>query len=90
MSLRLFRPEKQADLGELAHPGQKRELDVRIGELDGRVQPLEVVAIGAGNFRGIQSVQNRLVVLVHQHCHALARAPMQHFQKMTEPLGPVG
>ena len=90
MSERLLRPEEETDPGELAHSGQERELDVRVRELDGRVQAVQVVTVGAGDFRDVQCVQNRLVVLVHQHCHSFARALMQQFQKMTEPLRSCG
>ena len=57
---------EQADLGELAHAGDEAEPDVGVAVLDDRVEAAEEVAVGAGDLRRVQCVENRLVVLVDQ------------------------
>ena len=69
----------------LLTPGQKSELDVRVAELDGRVQPTQGVAVGAGHFRLPQGIQDRLVVLIDQHDRALSRALVQRLDQMGKP-----
>ena len=85
MSFKLFRPENRLTLENLLTPGQKSELDVRVAELDGRVQPTQGVAVGAGHFRLPQGIQDRLVVLIDQHDRALSRALVQRLDQMGEP-----
>ena len=84
----IVQAREQTDLGELAHSGQECELDVRVRELDGRVQASQVIAVGPGDLRCVQCIQNRLVVLVHEHRDSLTGALVQRLQQVIEPLRP--
>ncbi len=75
---------EQADPGELAHPGDEGELDVGVAGLEGAVQPAQVVAVGPGHVRVVERVQDRLVVLVHQHHDAPARVLVQRFEQAAQ------
>ena len=75
---------EQADLGELANPRNEAEADVGIAVLDRRVEAAQKVAVGAGDFRVIQGVQDRLVVLVDQHRDSLTRTLVERFQQAGE------
>ena len=90
---------EQADLRELADAGEEGELDVGVAVLERAVQPPQVVAVGprllvagAGGgppfvpreLRLVPRVQDRLVVLVHQHDGALARPLVQRLQQVGE------
>ena len=75
---------EDADLGELAHPGEEGELDVRVAGLDGRVQSAQGVAVGAGQLRLRQGVQDGPVVFVHQHRHPLPAALVQRGEQTAE------
>ena len=89
--MRLLRPENAlAHLGELAHPGDEAEPDVRIGLLDDRVEPAKVVAVGARDLRFVQRVQDRLVVLVDQHRDRPSGLFVEYFQEMPESFGSRG
>ena len=90
MSLRLLRPENRLTLGELAHPGEEAEADVGVAVLDRRVEAAQIVAVGAGGFRFLQGVQDRLVVLVDQHRDRETVAAVQPLQLMSEPFGARG
>ena len=72
---------EQADFRELADAGDEAEADMGVAILDDRVEPAQEVAVGAGDLRRVQRVQNRLVVLVHQDDRPLpglgARRPYQ-------------
>ena len=59
---------------------------MRVGELDGRIQPVQVVAVRPGDLRLLQRVENRLVVLVDQDDRALPRAFAQRRDEMAEAL----
>ena len=84
MSFRLLRPDEEADFGEPAHAGEQRKLHVRVAVLDRRVQPAQMVSVGAGDLRRIQGVEDRFVVLVHQHGDTPARALVQRLQQVPE------
>ena len=75
---------EQADLGELAHPGDEGELHVSVAVLDRAVQAAQVVTVRFRDIRLVQRVQNRFVVLVHQHDHPPARLPVQRGQEAGE------
>ena len=76
---------EQVHLRELADAGEERELHVRVARLDRPVQPAQVVAVGARHLRLLhQRVQDRLVVLVHQHHHPLPGLLVQSFQQICE------
>ena len=77
-------PREQAHLGELADAGQEGELDPGVAVLDRRVQPAQAVAVGAGGPRLVQSVQDRLVVLVHEHRDPRAGARAQRFDQAAQ------
>ena len=81
---------EDADLGELAHPGEKGELDVRVARLDGRVEPPQGIAVRTGQLRLGQRVQDRLVVLVHQHRHPLPGVLVQRLDQVGESFRPGG
>jgi hypothetical protein len=67
--LQVVQPGEQRDLGELAHPGQQHEFEVRVQALDGRIEIAQALAHGPRPVRGVQVVQDRLVVFVDQHHH---------------------
>ena len=76
---------EQVHLRELADAGQEREPHVRVRVLDHPVQPAQEVPVGARHLRHVhQRVQDRLVVLVHQHRHPPSRLPVQGFQQKGE------
>ena len=75
---------EQAHLAEPAHPGDEGELDVGVAVLDRAVQPAQVVTVGSCGLRRVQRVQNRLVVLVHQHDHPPARPLAQRLDQTAE------
>ena len=77
-------PPRAPRLKAPAYPGEQRELDVGVGRLDGRIQPVQEIAVGAGDVRRTQGVQNRFVVLVHQHRDTLSGALVQHLQQAPE------
>ena len=78
---------EHAHLRELADSREKGETDVRVTGLDGRIQPPQVVAVGAGDVGRVEGVQNRLVVLVDQHHHAPAGPCVQRAEQIAEPFG---
>ena len=78
---------EQADLGELAHPGKEAETDVRVGELHGRIQAAQKVAVGAGDLGRVEPVEDRLVVLVHEDRHALAGTLVELLDQVPEAEG---
>ena len=55
-----------------------------VAVLDRAVQPAQVVAVGSRGLRCVQCVQNRLVVLVHQHDHPPARPLAQRLDQAAE------
>ena len=55
--------------------------------LDRPVQPAQVVAVGARDLGLVQRVQDRLVVLVHQHDHAPAGLLAQRLEQAAEAHG---
>ena len=55
-----------------------------VAVLDHPVQPAQVVAVGARHLRLLQHVQDRLVVLVHQHRDPLSGLTVQGFQQIGE------
>ena len=75
---------EQADLGELADPGKQGELHVRIAELEVGVQPAQGVAVVFGKVRRVERIQDRLVVLVHEHHHPLPAALVQGPEQVSE------
>ena len=60
-------------------------MGVRI--LDYRIDAAQELAIGAGNVRLIQGVENRLVVLVHENDHALAGLTVQRGDQVGKTAG---
>ena len=66
-------------------PVRNCELHVGVARLDHPVQPAQVVAVGARHLRGVQHIQDRLVVLVDQHHDGLPDLPAQRPDQMTEP-----
>ena len=75
---------EQTDLRELAHPGDEGELHVGVAGLERAVQPAQVVAVGPRPVRLVQRVQDRLVVLVHEHHDAPAGAFVQRLEQAAE------
>ena len=75
---------EQAHLAELAHPRDEGQLHVGITRLERPVQSAQVVAVGFCELRFVDRVQDRLVVLVHQHDHAPPAAAVQRFQQRGE------
>ena len=59
-----------------------------VAGLDHRVQALQVVPVGPRDARLLQGVQNRLVVLVDQHCDLLPGLLMQSLGQVGEALRP--
>ena len=78
---------KQTDLREPAHPGQQREPDVRVAGLDGAVQAAQKVAVGAGCVRRLERVEDRLVVLVHQHHDPLSALLVERLDQSCQSAG---
>ena len=78
---------KQTDLRKPAHPGQQREPDVRVAGLDGAVQAAQKVAVGAGRVRRLECVEDRLVVLVHQHHDPLPALLVERLDQSCESAG---
>ena len=78
---------EQAHLAELAHAGNEGEFHVGVARLDRPVQPAQVVAVGARDLGLVQRVQDRLVVLVHQHDHAPAGPLAQRLDQAAEAHG---
>ena len=78
---------EDAHLAELAHSRHQREPDVSVVGLDHAVQAAQVVAVGECCFRSAQYVQDRFVVLVHQHHDSSPRLPVQGFQQVREAAG---
>ena len=65
--MRLLRSENRLTLENLLTPCDEGELHKGVTVLDRAVQPAEVVAVGSRDVRLVQRIQDRLVVLVHQH-----------------------
>ena len=59
----VVQPGEQTHLGELAHPRDETEAEVRVAVLDHRVEAAQVVPVGACEVRVLQRVEYRLVVL---------------------------
>ena len=77
---------EEVHLRELADAGEEREPHVRVAVLDHAIQAAQEVAVGARHFGVLQRVQDRFVVLVDQHCHALPGLPVQGPDQVSEPL----
>ena len=60
---------------------------MRVAVLDDRVKAAQKIAVGAGDLRRLQRVQNRLVVLVDQHRDGLSGLLVQSFQHSRETTG---
>ncbi len=58
-----------------------------VAVLDRRVETAQIVAVGASDFRFLQGIKDRLVVLVDQHHDRLTVAAMQLLQLVGEPFG---
>ena len=78
---------EQAHLRELTHAGNEREPDVGVAVLDHRIEAAQEVPIGAGDVRRLQRIQNRLVVLVHQHHYPLSGPAVQRREQRGEAPG---
>ena len=63
---------------------------MRVARLDGRIEPTQGVAVRAGQLRLPQRVQDRLVVLVHQHRCPLPAALVQRLDQVGEAFRPGG
>ena len=85
--LEVVQAGEQAHLGEPAHPREQGEPNVGVAELDGPVQVVQVAAVGAGEIRRLQRVQDGLVVLVDQHDDGPLGALAQRPDQMGEALG---
>ena len=59
---------------------------MRVAVLDDRVQAAQKVAVGAGDVRHLQRIENRLVVFVNQYGHWLPGAAVQSLQQASESL----
>ena len=59
-------------------------MDVGVAGPGDGVQSAQVVAVGLGRFRRPERVEDRLVVLVHEHRHPLACTPVQCPQQVLE------
>lgn len=86
----IVQPGKQAHLGERAYPREQSEFDVRVAELDGRVEPVQGLAVGLGRVRLRQRVEDRLIVFTDQHDHPLPGAFVQGFDNLGEADGALG
>ena len=75
---------EDAHLGELAHASDEREPHVGVTRLDHAIQAAQVVAVGARHLRHLQRIQDRLVILVHQHRDRLPRLPVQFLQQTAQ------
>ena len=87
MSFEVVEAREQAGLGEHAHAGDEGEADMLRAALDDAVEPAQVVAVGCREFRVVQHVQDRLVVLVHEDGHLLPRCVMQATQNVPQAPG---
>ena len=58
-----------------------------VAVLDDCIKAAQVVAVGAGDLRGRQGVQNRLVVLVDEQYDALAATAVERLDQMAEAPG---
>ena len=70
--------------GELADASEECEFDMGIIGLDRRIQTPQKVAVGAGDFRLIQHIQNWFVIFVNENSYALSRLAMQHLDDMAK------
>ena len=59
---------------------------MRVAVLDCRIQAEQKVAVGAGDVRHLQRIENRLVVFVNQHGDRLPGAAVQSLQQASESL----
>ena len=85
--LEIVESGEQADLGELADAGQQREPDMCVARLDGPVQATQKVTVRAGDLAHLQRVEDRLVVLVHQHHDPPPGSQVQCLQQILESQG---
>ena len=75
---------EQARLGELAHPGEEGEPDVRVAIIHDRVQTAQKVTIGGGCLRRVEHIEDGFVVLLDQGDDTLSGAPVQRLQQAGE------
>ena len=67
-----------------ADPGQEGEADVGVAGLDRPIEPAQIVPVPARDRGSLQRVQDRLVVLVHQHHDALPGPRVQRAKQLAE------
>ena len=75
---------EETHLGELADARQESKPDVRVARLDCGIQAPQIVAVGPGHLRGLERIQDRLVVLVDQHHYRVPGLPLQRADQMTK------
>jgi hypothetical protein len=88
--LEVVQPREQADLAELAHPGEEGEADMGVRILDHRIEIAQPIAHRQGGVRIGDVVQDRLVVFIHQHHGALAAGGMGLLDQLAETADDVG
>ena len=76
---------EEADLREPAHAGQQSEVQVRVGHLDVGVEAAQEVPICPGQLGAVESVEDRLVVLVDEQHHAPAGTPVHLRDQASQP-----
>ena len=74
-------------LPSAAQPGSSGTSAMNASSSHHAIQAAQVVAVGMRRLGLLQHVQDRLVVLVHQHHDPLAGLPVQGFQQIREAAG---
>ena len=82
--LEVVEPGEETDLRELAHTSEESKANVCVARLDCGIQAAQIVAVGPGHLRGLERIEDRLVVLVHQHHDWVPGLPLQRADQMTE------
>ena len=87
-ALQVVEAREQAHLGEHADSGDEGEPDVAGAALDGPVEAAQIVAVCLRQLRGVERVQDRLVVLVHQYYDLPPGLGMQSAQQDAQAIRP--
>ena len=85
--MRLFKSEKRLTVLNLLTPVMKVSSTWASHALRVPYSPRRSVPIGLGDLRLVYRVQDRLVVLIHQHDHPPPAAAVQRFQQRGEASG---
>ena len=84
----IVQAREQAHPGEHADPGDEDEADQAGAVLDDAVEAPQVFAVGFGDLRFVERVENRLVVFVDKHHDPPAGFAMQPVEQVPESRGP--